>query len=456
MRYLTRFLFALLIVAGLSACSNFLNPSTKQNKVTGESIEDAGDLQGLMKGALDRMNDVEYYGRDFVVYGAVRTDNAFSNAFSGRFIDPSEYTMNYNSGYAEGTWEKIYQVIANTNLIINAEVPENPEVNHVKGQAYALRALAHMDLLRLYGQTYVDGDNRGVPYITTYAEGNTTPSRGSVSETWNKIGQDLQKANDMMKPSLDAGSGSSIDPTSITTVAVDALRARYFLNVGEYDHAEMAAEAVINSGKVSLASASNYVSTWGASGSSNTIFELAYSTSDDNELSYIYLDTNYGDVEMTPELYNLYGANDVRNNLTFVDSDGSSYRTSKYPDPGGTDHVQVIRYAEVILIYAEALLRTNEPAAALTQLNKIPNNRNASTYSTASIDNILLERRKELAMEGFRFYDLARTGRDIVRNVSGHNISVPYGSPELAFPIPKRELDVNPNISQNQGYGGDS
>lgn len=454
MKNLTRFLVGLLVVAGLSACSNFLDPSTKQNKETDKSIQDVSDLQSLILGAYDRMNDTNYYGRDFVVYGAVRTDNAFSNAFSGRFIDPSEYTMNYNSGYALGTWDKIYEVIANANLVIKSDVPNSPKVEYVKGQAYAIRALAHMDLLRLFGQTYVSGDDRGVPYITTYAEGNTTPSRGTVAETWQKIGQDLKKADEMMSPSLDAGSGGGIDPTTITTVAVNALRARYFLNVGEYDKAEREAEEVIQSGKVGLASASNYVSTWGSDGSSNTIFELAFTGSDDNELSYIYLDTNYGDIELTPELYNLYGANDVRNELMFVDSDSSSYRTSKYPDPNGTSNVQVIRYAEVILIYAEALARTNEPAAALTQLNKIPNHRNASTYSSATIDNILLERRKELAMEGFRFYDLARNNRDIVRSVSGHNINIPYGSSELAFPIPKSELDVNPNLSQNKGYGG--
>jgi len=78
-----------------------------------------------------------------------------------------------------------------------------------------------------------------------------------------------------------------------------------------------------------------------------------------------------------------------------------------------------------------------------------------NNINAISKDNILLERRKELCFEGFRFDDLARTGRDIpflesTRQRFGATIA--YGSTKYAFPIPKVELDANPNMVQNQGY----
>ncbi len=115
----------------------------------------------------------------------------------------------------------------------------------------------------------------------------------------------------------------------------------------------------------------------------------------------------------------------------------------------------MIRYEEVILNYAEALFRINAADPnALTQLNLIPTNRGAVAYTAINEDNILLERRRELCFEGFRFDDLARTGRNIplvdpVRQTHGGPV---YGSYNFAFPIPTNEINANSNMVQNIGY----
>ena len=97
-------------------------------------------------------------------------------------------------------------------------------------------------------------------------------------------------------------------------------------------------------------------------------------------------------------------------------------------------------------------------ATALTYLNKIPQHRNADTYSQATLDNILLERRKELAMEGHYYWTLLRYGKDIDRNMrpglDAEEVHKEFGNFKLAWPIPIGELDANPNMKQNQGYTG--
>ena len=137
---------------------------------------------------------------------------------------------------------------------------------------------------------------------------------------------------------------------------------------------------------------------------------------------------------------------------------------SKYVDATytGSYDIPVIRYEEVVLIYAESrLLGYGDSTTALTYLNQIASNRGATTYTSATLDNILLERRREFAGEGFRFYDLVRTGRNLPLvddNLQtygqGQNKDQPvlYGSYNLAFPIPLGELRANPNMRQNYNY----
>src|SRR5699024_2649731 len=109
---------------------------------------------------------------------------------------------------------------------------------------------------------------------------------------------------------------------------------------------------------------------------------------------------------------------------------------------------------EIVLNHAEAVANGVGSGDALTYLNSIPSNRGASTYSSASMENILKERRKELMFEGFRFFDLARTGsviRDMNAPSNNHGEIAP-GNFKFAFPIPSREVDSNRDAVQNPGY----
>lgn len=138
----------------------------------------------------------------------------------------------------------------------------------------------------------------------------------------------------------------------------------------------------------------------------------------------------------------------------------ADFQKSPRPDPrdvlqgGATENIKVFGYAEVLLNYAEAFLDTVE---ALTYLNQVASARNATPYSVANMDNIMKERRKKFIYEGFRFHDLARTGRDIrsIDNSTPNNHGlVKAGGHRFALPISRHELDSNDAMVQNPGYAG--
>src|SRR5699024_4155727 len=136
-----------------------------QNKPI-ESIETVQDLEGLMTGAYSRLGQVELYGRDYVVLGDARTGNAWSNGNSGRFINSSMFQI-FPTG-SIGIWDAAYEVASNANIVINSDVEpqdstEVAALNQVKGEAYAVRALSHMIVLKMYGQQFVDGSDLGIP-----------------------------------------------------------------------------------------------------------------------------------------------------------------------------------------------------------------------------------------------------------------------------------------------------
>jgi hypothetical protein len=445
---------SLALLLGLGACSeDFLEPEVSTSKNISTSVNTLADLETLVLGAYDRMNHTNYYGRDYVVFGDVRSDNAFSTGNSGRFIGPGQFFLNTTDAYPRDTWQKIYEVIANANIVINAEVENNDSdpVKYAKGQAYAIRALGYMDLLKLYGQQYVSGGTFGVPLITEFNDGNLYPERASIEATWALIESDLEAAALNMNPDLDVASNDVI-----TSLAIPALQSRFYLFTEQYEKAAAAAAKVVNSGKFKVVSDSAaYADSWLTDGGGNAIFELAFSDTDNlgsNSLAFMYQETRYGDIQVTTDLYEIYEEEDVRRSLYTVD--GATIRMvgkfSQYP----TD-VPVIRFAEVVLNYAEALVHTGQADQALIYLNQIAEARKATPYAEATINNVLLEKRKELAMEGHRFFDLMRYEMGVPHvdpRQTFDAAGIPFGATELAFPIPESEVTANANVIQNEGY----
>ena len=454
-KYISTAFYIGIISFGISSCSkDFLEPTISTDKSLEDNINTVDDLNAVMLGAYERLSQTGFYGRDVIVHATTRSDDGYSNGNSGRFVSSAQFDYQATDGDPSSMWNDGYETIANTNIIINAVTSDDgsAEVNHVKGEAYAVRALAHMELLKYFGQQWAGG-TLGIPYITEYL-GDLEPARNTITEVWTNIESDLNMARSLMSESLNDG------PVRMTTYGVAAIQSRYYLYAQKWSEAITAAEYVINSGQFSLADAASYAGSFVGTGGSTSVFELAYNSADNlgiNGLNYIINSANYGDVVATQNLYDLYEIGDVRKSLFDFDVFGlGAYRcVGKYPSPTWDDNVRVARYAEVVLNYAEALFQSGLAAAALVELNKTTNLAGATPFASATIDNILLERRRELSFEGFRFHDLMRNGRSILKvdaNQTFAGTEVAPGESRIAFPIPEVEMNANSNMVQNTGY----
>lgn len=440
------------LFVAVNACSTSdLDPATEQNKPVEGGITSVDNLYGILKGTYSRFTGSGYYGRDYIINNEVRCDNCFSNGNSGRFSTQAGFKYDANTGFF---WDDAYRAIASANIVIGVD----PEVltgdvdyaKHMQGQAYALRALAHFDLVKQYGQQHVGG-TLGVPYVKDFKGEDLFPARNTVEEVKTFLMDDLNMAFSLLNETYD---GSS---EFITKYAAKALQSRVAVYFEMWPEAISAAQAVISSGNYSIIPEGGFVSSFASDGGVNSILEFAFSSTDNagiNGLAYIYRTTgggSYGDIQVLDGVDNLYEVGDVRGDI--LGYEGVMLRNiGKYPDNQGYDNVIVIRYEEVILNLAEALLETS--GDALTEINKITSNRGASAYTAVTKDDILNERRKEFMFEGQRFEDLVRMGKDIVKTSIQQNFAatIPYGDQILAWPIPQDEMDANSNMVQNTGY----
>lgn len=460
-RIMNKIVYTMLIagsVAVTSCTTDDLNPSLEQNKEGADAIGQSSDLYSLLQGAYNRLTASAYYGRDYIVTSEVRTPNTWANGRSGRFTTEGAFLYSPNGLFI---WGSAYGVIASANVIINADVDALSDASdnadyarHLQGQAYAIRALAHFDLLKTYGQEHVEGD-LGVPYVTEYKGDDVIPARNTIAENKASIYADLEMAFELMS---EAGVYTQ-DKTRLSKYGAKALESRVGTWFGDWEVVRDASMEVIESGLYQIISADQFVSSFDGANAQNSIFELAYNDTDNegiNGLEYIYRGTSYGDISVTPNAFNtLYGEGDVRADILGTEQVGANLRLrnmGKYPDR--SSNVPIFRYEEVILNLAEALMNLGETGDALTYLNMIPENRNAETYSEATIENILLERRKEFIFEGLYYWDLQRLQLDIEVLDAEQNIdeTIPYGDFRRVHPIANAELDANSNIVQNPGY----
>jgi hypothetical protein len=338
-----------------------------------------------------------------------------------------------------------------------------------------LRALAHFDLLQDYGQHFITGQGGagalGVPYVKTYKDpANLEPSRGTVASNIGDIAADLTSAISMMDDSYNTST------SYMSRAGAYAILARATLYAGSVDPslyatADSAAKWVIANSGASPVSATGFTGSFATDNASNSIFELAFSGTDSrgiNGIAYILRGTSYGDVRIltgdgaNPDLLDIYDAGDVRGAADMIGTaQGYPSMLGKFPSMSGDDNITLFRIEEMHLIAAETSLRAGNSADALSYLNNIPAIRGlgANYYASATLENILLERRKEFAFEGLRFHDLSRMGKDMplidqFKQMNDDLTGTPptFGSYRYAYPIALSERNANPNMVQNYGY----
>jgi phosphatidylserine decarboxylase len=419
------------------------------------------DLQVALRGAYAGLKSTALYGRSLPVLGDMMADNTYQSALNtNRYTSFNLYNYLVTDGDVSGLWTASYSVILRANNIINSPIPDNANIQQIKGEAYAIRALAYFNLVRYFASPYtVDPSKLGVPVITTY-QADLKPERAKIADVYGLINKDLDKAYTLMTKFTNS--------SQFSKYSAKALQAKVYLTMGDKTNAKTAAlDVITNSGFTAITSAA-HTGYWAGvaprTDKVETLLEISFDAVANNAfdaLSYIYLQSgNYGDMLCSTELYDLYETADIRKSLYATGTRGglASVFVNKYTSFTG-DHsdTKVIRMSEMYLIAAEASYPSNT-ADALKYVNEVTSRRGATAIASsgsALLEDIITERRKELAFEGERYLDMQRLQRNIARskNYPAAALSIEFSNYRRIMPIPQGELDANPNIKSQQNPG---
>ncbi|MEO6638299.1 MAG: RagB/SusD family nutrient uptake outer membrane protein [Ginsengibacter sp.] len=463
----------------LTAALTFLFASCKKDfldlkpfdKVSSDAaISNVSDMQAAVSGTYAELESANLYGRGVPLFGDLVADNVIiSTKNSNRYLDFFQINYTVNNANALGIWQDAYTTILRANNVINSSLSGTLEIDQLRGEAEAIRALMYFELVKFFAKPYTsDPAAPGVPLVLTY-DPTLKPTRNTVTEVYTQIEKDLTDAAALMTQDKSSG--------FFTKYAANGLLARMYLYKGEWTKALTAAEDVIYNSGYQLLQLNEVQPYWANNTDRNdkleSLFDVVFdanSTISNSSLAYFYDQNGYGDALASESIYNLYGNTDVRKDLIIVGSPirGATAKVvNKYPNAGSPDkdETPVLRMSEIYFIASEAAYHLNDNARALLYLNAVATERDPSfagytSTGAATLDNILLERRKELAFEGHRYWDLVRNNLDVVRinlaaNYPGNvPLTLPVGDFHRIFPIPQVELDANPNLrdQQNAGY----
>ncbi len=461
-------LFMLVAVAAMLTTSckkEFIELLPPTSLTPEQALGTEADLQVALRGAYAGFRATDYFGRTVPLLGDLMADNTYqSPSNTNRYTQYNSYSFTVADGSASGFWNGAYNTILRANNIItsNPTFVSQANVNQYKGEAYAIRALSYFYLVRYFARPYTDNPAAlGVPIVLTY-DPQAKPARNTVAEVYTQMISDLNQAYTLMTQFTNS--------SQFSKYAAKALLAKIYLTMGDKTNAKAAALDVINNSGFTLLPAAGYIAFWSVLTPRTDKVETLFETSSDainnqgfDALANIYNQAGYGDFLATDELYNSYNASDVRRGMYTVGTRGGLPAINlniKFPGTYGSEisDPKILRMSEMYLIAAEASLPGNE-ADALLYVNYLTSRRNAPAIASTGaqlFEDIIAERRRELAFDGDRYLDLQRLKRDVVRGLQfpATARNIPYSNFRRLLPIPQGETDANATIrpQQNPGY----
>jgi hypothetical protein len=505
------------LVLGLSlslatqSCKDFLDVAPQGQQTTDNYYTTADECKAAVMGCYALADQDGWWKIDRTrMFGDAGSDDAWKgNAIAGdqrEFGDFARFFWLPNNEWFDNRYTHIYQSIGNCNaaLVGIAKAPIDPTVQQqLIGEVKFLRAYNYFELVKGYG---------GVPLVLTPVSPSESMAigRASAAECYAQIVKDLQEAAAALP---EKGARASADKGRATKGAANAYLAKAYLYTEQWALAQQAAETVINSGQYNLND--SFSNVWSVSNpnGNESIFELNYNSNQTFGLGTALTvvmrsraDGGWGFNTPSSNLEQAFG-NDPRRQWTIIKQgdnvgaktasfDYSNYDTKPTENESGRisrkmflaladrpanelDHSPLnrieLRYADLLLMHAEASNKLGQDAKALTSLNLVRARANRLSPGTVLprtstgaqlLNDIWLERRLELAMEGHRYYDLVRQHRLVAVmqafNASQLTSTDPYdkglvkdqiSATNNLFPIPTPQIQLSGGmVTQNPGY----
>lgn len=469
-----------------SSCSDFLEQNPQTDLSENDFYKTADDILSAGNGVYSSLQEGDIYG-NWYVFGEIPSDNT-RNQLSGSVTTQNEFDQFYidtQNSMIANFWKAAYKVINRTNTVLGRidGIEINTELaNRYKLECKFIRALMYFNLVRVYGD---------VPLVLKEISISESYDilREPKENVYNQIIADLKEAQDLPV------SYSTAEDGRATQGAAKALLANVYMTLHKYAEAETILAEIINSGRYSLLE--NTPGSLNIDGYKN-VFSPVNHNSKEGIFEIQFLKGGYGEGSnyannFAPEnsgtnvvavggtggnnipemdIYNAYEEGDLRRDfsmsLGYYDNRKNNewvesryvckFMDVPYQNNDASNNYPVIRYADVILMYAEALNQNGKTAEACKYLNMT--RRRGFGYQTTETSPVDLqttdkaqfalmveqERRVELAFENHRWFDLIRTGRAVeVMRSKGFSLN----ETNLICPIPQKQIDVNPKLTQN-------
>jgi hypothetical protein len=490
---LHRTLGALAALALGPSCDSFIEPNPADVLTPENFYRTSSDAVAAVNGVYASVK--WWYWLGFWYVSDIATDDIIAgprfgsdgHRMSNYVFDPTEWPVG-------GMWGGAYGIINQANTVLD-RVPEITMDATLRtrllGEARFLRALAYFNLVRSFGDVpLIDHEVKSLAGLTV--------PRTPVAQVYALIVSDLQQAATMLP-----ASHTGADVGRATSGTARALLAKVYLTQQDWTNAATTAGQVMTSGRYTLLAqwkdnfkiATEIIN-------SESIFEINYDGANDPGAGSVHTlfslpgdypgGDAYGLMYIPPSLRNVFASSDTRGNggtfivsphvntrgdtVTWADPPGPAF--NKYLDETDAQNMStrawvaqsnnwiVLRYADVLLMYAEAV-NEGGPATAGTAeaaLNLVRARAGIASVSgltqAAFRDSVRLERRREFVFEGHRWFDLSRWGildATIRAKTTELQTLAPgettiHGVPSNLLPIPQAERDINPNLTQNPGW----
>jgi hypothetical protein len=482
------FSFLLIIAAGCS--KEYLDPVPKTSLSELSVFDNAERILAQVNGIYDMMKSGQYLGGRYFIYNDIRAENfenILSNGVTG--LATWNHSLVGSTNEVQNLWGAVYAAINAINIFHDGlkdrwdngqldGIIDEDTYNQYISESLTLRAICYFHLLQLYAKPYNmgNGANPGLPLrlvAQKSSEGNNL-ARSTVAEVYSQILTDLNDAESIAI--LNYGD-PDLNTTRVHRNTIIAFKTRVYLHMSNWGGVISEAQKIVTSSAPFTATsgvphalqasmldvfAPPYVTT-------ESIFSMPFTSTDQpgtqNGLGHYYNPGPIGNNDYAVNtvdawaIYNNPGfdALDARRALMVLNADGKTY-FAKFPTgPNPTDWAPVIRYAEVLLNYSEAIVRNGNSVTqlAVDLLNAIHGRSlPAGEYTLADfssvqsfIDAIMLERNIEFMGEGIRNMDLMRTVSTIPGKYSVQAILSTQS--EYIWPIPTSELNTNKDMTPN-------
>lgn len=472
MKTIKNILLLLLIATNFSCEKDFLEPvptsvlSSANYYTTEEQVEAAvidiyDAIQGVNSTSTNDNHSIMY---EFYLT-EMRSDNTRTKSSEGEAAQFESYTIEANNGIVADYYASFYNIIFRSNVVLENLAAAGGSADKFEAEAKFTRAYAYFNLVRLYGDIPL------IDRVITPEDKEIAYTRVSTSTIYELIVSDLQTAI------------AGLDDSSkyrASKAAAETLLAKVFLTLARYGEAQSLLESVMSPSR-GFSLESNFKDIFYNEGNNEIIFAVGYlGDSQDSQnfsaewlnavgrtsgVNYLtndakdILDAKGGD--RTLYSYRVDQAQTTQHQVVKYLPNGDSNLgiapTSSDPTKAGNDWI-VLRYADVLLMHVEAIMagaQTTTSSNALTSFQLVRNRAGLTTTVTEITKQDLLdERRVELAFENHRLFDLVRMGEasNVLGSFSSAN-GLSFSSTDLLLPIPQREINLsNGLLSQNPGY----